>query len=258
MQRIFTKVTIFFIIFLAYSAHSMAGQNSSFEFPKTIIYKIIRNKQYIAKSVLKFSQKAKFRSLLTMGNIQGFGISSNQTIVTYINKDDLSLYSSFVTKGQETIEELRFKEAENIGLLGNQVYLHTNFEDNTSPTITEIGSPYTVIDLLSSFVVLSNKIHNKNYGNEQYNLFIKTSYIVECSVKMNVLRQYKDDQVSTSQVTLKYIFPEDQKKNQIESVDLFVFYIYNDKSKGVCFPICVELDDATGNKLQMIASQVVK
>jgi len=257
MQRIFIKVTIFFIIFLAYSAHSMVGQNSSFKFPRKITYKIIRNNKFAASSELTFTGKGHSQYVLKMGNIQGFGISSKEKIVAIMLKKDLSLFSSFVTKGKEIQEELRFKEEKNLGLLGNQVYIHKSFKNNTSPTITEIGSPFNVIDLLSSFVVLSNKIYNQNYNNEKYNLFIDTSYIVDCSVKKNVLRQYIDKQVSTSQVTLKYSFSKGQKKNQPESVDLFVFYIYHDKIKGICFPICVEIDDVKGNKCQMIAAEVI-
>jgi len=255
MQKICTHFTTFFIILIAFSMQSIAGQNTSFKFPSTISYKILRNKQYSVGTVLTFGKKGS-TYLLTMGNIQGFGISSTEEIIAYMNPKDLSLYSTFVKKGTNIQEELRFKEEKNLGLLGNQVYIHKSFGDS-SPTITEIGSPFTVIDLLSSFVVLSNKIYKKNYGNEQYNLFIKTSYIVECSVKKNVFRQYKNEKVCTSQVTLKYSLSKEQKKTQPESVDLFVFYIYNDKSKGICFPICVELEDATGNKFQMIAAEAI-
>jgi len=257
MQRIGIKVTIFFIFLITCSAQSMAGQSYNFKFPKKISYKIIRNKQYIVTSSLNFSLMGGLQYVLTMGNLKGFGISSSETVRSILRSNDLSLISSYVMKGKKLKEELRFKVAENIGLLGNQVYIHKSFENNSSPTITEIGSPYTVIDLLSSFVVLSNKVYNKNFSNEQFNLFIKTSYIVESSVKKNVLRQYLDDQVSTSQVTLKYFFPKGKKKNQPESVDLFVFYIYNDKSKGICFPICVEFEDVKGNKCQMIAAKAI-
>jgi len=254
------KIIVLFLLVLIVPVQPIAGKDNNFKFPQHISYKIIQNKRCIATTVFKYKKKGGgTNSQLTMDSIQGFGIQSNNKIVAHIREVDLSLFSSFVMKGKAIVEELRFKEEENLGLLGNQVYIHKSSKAN-SPTITEIASPYTVIDLLSSFVVLSNKIANKNYTNERYNLFVVTSYIVDCIVENNVMRQYKDKRVSTSKVSLKSIVGKSDQLNktkQPKSVDLVVFYIYNDISKGFWYPICVEIEDDKGNKFQLIADKLM-
>ncbi|KPA19122.1 secreted protein, partial [Candidatus Magnetomorum sp. HK-1] len=235
------KIFVLFLCLLFLPFQSLYAKKNEFKFPKQIVYKIIQNKRYLASTNFLFQKKGIENYQLTMGSIKGFGLSSNDKCVTYISQKDYSLRTSLVLQKKELKEELRFKEERNLGLLGDHVFIHKSFEKDSSQTITEIASPHTVLDLSSSFVVLSKKISNKNFSDEKFNLFIaKTSYIVNCTVKKDVPFNYKNKKLSTSLVTLKYMFKKDQSKNknQPESVDLIIFYIYNDEKKGFIFPIC--------------------
>jgi len=272
-KKIIAIITIITIVFTGFIFPNQVFTHSEpiFKFPNKIEYKIVY-KKHIAQSKLEMSpytstndrankdSKCKYYMLLTMGNVKVSGYKTTDKWITYICKNNLSLYASYVINSSNNSrkEELRFIKAKSIGLLDDYVYVHKSHEKKSSETYTEIASPHKVIDLLSSFVVLSNKICIKNNSREQYNFFIaKTSYIVDCTVKSNVFYQHGDDKLPVDLVTLQYKFKheESKKTKKTTSVDLAVFYIYNDPKTGYWFPVCIKLDDDKGNKLKFVASR---
>jgi len=227
---------------------------NKFKYPSQIVYKILKGKNIVGSSVYTFSKKG-FVYYLTISRFKGFGVNVHDKWSAEINTKNFSLIRSSVTRGNRIIEELKFKENEERGFLGQSVFLHKDLKNNTSPTMTQLASPYRVIDVLSSFVVLTQKVSAQKHDDERFNLFVnQTSYIVECSVKPDIPYKYKNKKIQVSKVTLKYMF-ENKNTKKTESVDLATFYIYLDQKQGYSFPICVMIELDSNNQYRFVADK---
>jgi len=258
--RNISLIVIITVMILIFPYQVIAKQNN-FSFPKSIVYKIIKQNRILGSTLFRLSKKGERKPYrLTMSDFKGFGFNLKVNWVSEIKSTDFSLIASYIVNNKKQhLQEFYFKAEK--GLLGNSIFIHKSMDDNSTKTITEVASPYTVIDFLSSFLVLSKKVSVSNDRPERYNLFIgKTTYIVDSSVEKNIFYSHKNQQKNTSKVTLKYFFDikdNSAKQKGSESIDLVVFYIYNDIATGVWYPICIKIEDENGEKYELIADKIL-
>jgi len=254
MSKQNTSCIIVLIWFIFISNQQLFSKTLSFSnFPNQILYKVVKNNTVIENTQLRFSENQKM-FLLTMSSVNWLNFSNKDKMVTYIHKKDLKLYSSFVVRGKKILQELRLKQV--TGLLGDTfVYLFKDKyteETDVHPSITEYATEYKYVDLLSSFIILSDKIYNVNYEMERFNFLIgKRMYVVISIIERKIPFIYKNKKINITKIMLKYN-SESQKK---KSVDLFEFYIYNDQKKDLWFPLSVTIFDADQTTCQLIADK---
>ena len=249
-------ILILIVIFeLLFAQQVFSKDTSGFTFPTFIGYKVIRNNRFVASTKYSYSKKGKGPVvLLTMSNIEIFGFNHKEKLVTYLNQNDLMFFSSFILRGQKIIQEVRLKKEKVIGLLNETVLIVKNSQES-QPSITEFGTEYRFIDLLSSYFVISHKVANAKFETERFNLLIgTTTYLVDAIVDRNISVNYKGDKLCTTKVTLRYTF-ESHNKEKKEFVDLIEFYIYFDRKHKVWFPVKVKIDDLNMNSIQLIADK---
>ena len=272
-QKDIKIITLLSLFILICTVNGFAQQN--FKFPKFIKYALVNNGRVGGNVIYTCNNLGKkLGYMLILNNFEGFGHKSNDEWYTFL-KPNLKLERSFISKGkynkkkQNTFNELYLKKE--ISFFGNKnekginedmVYI---FKENkySGPQLTEIASPYDIIDLLSSFVILSKRVANDRYDNknnniEWFNLFISsTSYLVymEYSDEKEILN-IGGKQYNTKVMTLKYNIKLDKTKTGKESktIDLFTFYIYNETG-GLCYPVKVKFEDVESNILEFIAKK---
>ena len=223
-----------------------------YNFPKRISYKILRNSQYVSKSVFKFSVKGT-SVLVTMDNF----FNSEELFVAYVNGEAYSLYSLFTMRQKQILHEWRIKKNTGLGLLDGNVISYKDYQES-NPSITQIGISYRVIDMLSSFFILSNKISTANFETEQFHFISGESVItVNSVVDRNIPIQYKSDKICTTKITLKHKL-ESEKNKQMKYLDIVSFNVYYDRKHDLWFPIRVRIEDNVNNQYQLIAVEWIR
>jgi len=249
----FISTLILFVLIANQQLFSKTLNNSNF--PNQVVYKVVKNKKVAGTTILRFTETQKL-FLLTISNVNCLNLSYKDKMVTYIHKKDLKLYSSMLVQGKKILQELRLKQVS--GLLDDAyipLYKDMNTKIDTYPSITEDGTGYKYVDLLSSFIVLSNKIYTENYEMERFNLFIgKHKYVVISIIERNFPFKFKNENINVTKILLRYNFvsTENQKK---ESIDLVEFYIFNDRKNDLWFPVSVKIYNADRITCQLLADK---
>ena len=129
-----------------------------FKFPQIIQYKLLKNDHIVGECQLLYQEKTdkKGISSLKLKNLQGFGFTSQESIVTYMFTDSFSIYANFLLRGKEKIFEIRLTEG--IGFDGKRgrILIYKG-QKNPLMLITLYGD-YPVIDLPTLFFIISKKV----------------------------------------------------------------------------------------------------
>jgi len=215
------------------------------KFPQTILYKIIVRDQVVGQSILEFSSSSAFPSTyqLALVKFQGLGYESQDRLYTYINQKDLSLHDAQLKKGDKIQYEVRAMEKEGIDLAKRQAYVFK--EAGSKGTIdTILYTDYKVIDLLSSFLIASEKKRTGNKEPEKFNLFIgKSTRIVDMLYSGEEKFAYKGDTITTDVLVIS-------NNNQ----EILRFNIYT--KDGLYYPIRVSIVDEKEGTMQLIADRI--
>ena len=280
--KIFKFCSLLFF-FLLSSVNVFAQQN--FKFPKSIKYKIIKNDRIIGNSLCIFNSISTTNYLLIMKHFEGFGFESHDELYSFLlKKNNFVLERSFISKGRYSrkkhniINELFVQEDISFfGIKNNKdinrgmviKYCEKENEMEKCPFIhTEIDlDQYPLIDLLSSFIIISERVANDKYKKPEYFYFFISSFLY--FVHMNFIQE---EQIiiegkkynNTKVITLK------SEKNKIKlgrkeadsilkkNADclfnekfLFTFYIYKDHN-GYCYPAKIKFTNYNNYSLEFM------
>jgi len=216
------------------------------KFPSAIRYQVVVAGKNVGNASFNFSQRSKYPGTysLTLNNLQGLGIKSDEQMFTYVEQADFSLHAAFVSKSGKTLSEIRIVERRDIDYTTKrQAYAYK--EAGAKGSIdTMIYSDHKVVDLLSSFVVFSEKVRNKNVKSEKFNLWLdKSTKIVDLVHKGTESVAYKGAKVKTTALSLEY-----------GAVELFKFNIYSER--GRYFPVRVSIESDKG-LIEFVADTVI-
>jgi hypothetical protein len=208
--------------------------NGSSKFPERIEYKLFKGGNFVGKCQYLYSENTNKKGIssLKLTNFQGFGYSSDESLVTYIFRDNLSLYADFVMKGRKVISERRLKEAMGFDLKKTMVLIYKSYNSPDEIQI-EIPTRHKVIDLVSSFFVASQMVAKDNYKQTmKFNILfgrrirvVDTIYIGKSEVA------FQGRMISTEIFVIRY-----------NNVELCRFYIFKDY-RGNCYPIRIVIQD---------------
>jgi hypothetical protein len=215
-------------------------------FPSQIMYRVVVAGKNIGSAQLRFNRRSKYAGIyaVNLSNFEGLGIKSDEQMFTYVDQADLSLSSAFVSKGKKRIYEIKTVEREDLDLTKRRAYAYK--EAGAKGSIdTMIYSDHKVIDLLSSFLVFSEKVRNHNLKSEKFNLWLdKSTKIVDLVHKGNESVVYKGAKVKTTVLSLKY-----------DAVELFKFNIYGEK--GYYFPVKVSIESDDKGLVEFVADTII-
>jgi len=256
-------LVLFIGIFLMFNQGVVHSKN--FKFPNKIQYKITRGSNVAGNVLFSFEKIIKDKKyFICMKNFQGLGFKSNDSWQTYIDFD-LILASALIIRNTKLISELAIFE--DYGFFSirkksskkDKIYVYQDLSGK-KPLRTEIPTEHDIMDLLSSFVVISKKVFDgKAKIDEKFNLFIaKTSYLVDCLYSGSEKYNYKGKKVTVDKLTLRYYYDHsdvfDATKKSDYS-DLTTFYIYK-APDGYCFPVKVEIEH-DGNTFGFRANKII-
>jgi len=228
----------------------LSKSTGDFNFPRSIRYKILRNTQYVSTNTLKFGKKGLSTVLVSIDNFLSL---NGEKLIAYVNGETYSLFSILIMRQKQVLHEWRIKKNSGLGLLDGNVISYKDYQE-TNPSISQIGTSYRVIDMLSSFFILSNKISTANFETEQFHFISGKSVItVNSIVDRNIPIQYKSDKICTTKITLKHNL-ESEKNKQMKYLDIVSFNVYYDRKRELWFPIHVRIEDnINNNQYQLIA-----
>lgn len=224
----------------------------SFKFPSRISFKLFKNGSFVGECQLLYSEKTNKKGIssLKLTNFQALGISSRESLITYIFSDNFSIYADFVKKGAKVVSEFRLKEEEGFDGTEGQVFVHKELKKDDEIK-TEISTQHPVLDLLSTFLVSSQRVASGEHKKkEPFNLlFDRSTKIVDMVYIGTEIEPYQGENVKTEVLSIT-----------IRSVEMFRLKIFKDKD-GYCFPLSITLADFTDNKegtFEMRTARVAK
>jgi hypothetical protein len=226
---------------------------SAFKFPASIKYKLLKNDKVVGSCKLTYSEKGKLQdtSTLKLINFEGLGITSQEWLLTYILKKDSSIYANFTMKGQKPISQIRLVKGMGFDGKTGQVF---KYEKPNSPDEmqTEIFTTHPVIDLISSFFVISQKVaHGEHSTSQKFNfLFGKSTKI------MNMMYMGDEDVPFSGKMVSAYVLVITYNNREI-----FRFKISRE-DKDCYFPVSVilvtDFTENTQETLELRADEVLK
>jgi hypothetical protein len=248
-MRKFSVLVIIVLLVVLNIQNGWAG--SSFKFPKLIKFKILKNDKIVGNCQFFYDKETVKDgvSALKMKDFEGIGVSSKEWLFTYFFNKDSSLYANFIMKGKKVVSEIRVgREVGWDGKMGKFM----RYKDLESPDEVkiEVCTEYTMIDLLSTFFVTSQKVAAGKKEPEKYNFLIdKGVKIVEIVPLVKDTVSFQGKEVSTDAFAVIY-------RNTI----LFRLKIFKDEN-GYCFPINIYIvTDFAGSwqNLEMRAEKFMK
>jgi hypothetical protein len=176
-------------------------------------------------------------------NFRGMGLQSNERLITYIFKDDLSLNATFLQRDKEIIYEIKLTEG--VSFLGTQTTVFNYKKANSKGiTQTEVFSEDPVVNLLSAFVIVSNIVARGEYHTKNFNLLLDdVTRIVEIAHHGREYIVFQGQDVPTEILSLQY-----------KGREFMRFHIHKDSS-GYYFLVQVLIDDE-GNSLELRADMI--
>jgi hypothetical protein len=230
------------LIFIMLSC-SLLGQyawaGNSFKFPERIKFKLLKNDKVMGSCRLDYRKKSSIDgvSSLKLKNFEGYGMTSQESLLTYISLVDSSLYSTFLLKGEKVFSELRLKEGMGFDMKKGNVFI---YKESNAPSEmqTELFTKHPIIDLVSLFYVTSKRVAKGNYKKVQkYNfLFGKSTKIMDMVCLEKEQAPFQGKIVPVEVFIISY-----------HNVEMFRLKIYKD-SDDYFFPVSISVvTDFNGN-----------
>jgi len=247
IKQLFSVIVLLLCLFPIYS---YSESLNDFKFPKRILYKCMINKTISGSSSFCYEKNIK-RYILSLKNFRGFSIFSNDVFYSLINTN-YQFQSSTLVRGKDLIAEIRLLNLNlsedrlnhSFSFLGGDLIAIKNKHQRRIIETFMIVSDY--MDLLSSFVLLSKKMHSDfKYVKKSYVFIILSNlYMVNCKYIGQENYYYRGSRVKVT----KYLI---DKKSELKfsqlinhsSSEFFNFaeyYIYKD-DEGYCFPVAIKL-----------------
>ena len=258
--KMMTKRVIFcilnFLFFFNYSSTIVAFSQIQFHFPQKILYNLLKYGEHIGKCEFKFTKQGKYENTfgMTMTNLKVLGFNTDE-IHTSILKNDLSLYRTLCIKDNKKKYEIVVKKG--YSLLGSEETIISYKTENSKANFqTEICQPYKIIDLLSSFILTSQKVAKGNYTNsDKYTLFLfdGRSLIVEIVNMGDSHAIFQGNKVGVNMIGIA-----NKVETNHQDYKLFQFSIYK-TSDNFYFPIRIKIsinirDNAS---IDLIADKII-
>ncbi|MCK4761252.1 MAG: caspase family protein [Candidatus Aminicenantes bacterium] len=213
----------------------LENTGTSFKFPEKIGYKILKNGAIMGDCYLRFKEETfkQGSSSLRFTGFDGMGLTSKDSLITFIFGRDLSIYASIFMKDKKTFSEWRLKEG--LAFDGKKGKEFIFKERGSSDEIhRENFIRFKVIDFLSSFLIASQRIQSGKYerpGN--FNLILgERVYTVRFLYFGRDEVPFQGKNVRTHVLVMTH-----------NSVEILRYYIYKNE-KGACFPVKVVFDDS--------------
>lgn len=228
-MRRFTMVLIWAVLLMGgYYLQAI----TTFKFPPKIKYKMLKDNKITASCIFTYDAQTdkKGISRLKMTNFVGLGVNSREWLATYIFAKDSSLYADFVMRGNQLISEVRIIEA--IGFDGKKgPFMRYKDLESDEGREMEIFTEYKIVDLLSSFFVISQRVASGKYENHETYGFIIDESIKTVEVFWLGCQKvpFNGRMVHTDTFSLTY-----------QNTEIFQFSIYQDLD-GYCFPVNVKI-----------------
>ena len=241
------------IIFLLEFGVQNVWAGDSFNFPKRIKFKLLKSDRIMGSCRLDYTKKADYKgtSRLTLKNFEGFGLTSQEWLLTYIFSHDSSIYATFLMKNKIKFSEIRLKEGVGFDGKKGKVFVYRKL-DTPDEMQTELFTKYLVIDLVSSLFVTSQRVATGKYKDVQkFNFFFgKSTKIMDMMYIGKEKAPFQGKEVDAHVLTIRY-----------NNVEMFRLKIFKDKD-GYCFPVSVTVvTDFSGNNqesFEMRADKVFK
>lgn len=242
------KINVLAIIILLVMGsvhHLWAG--APFKFPGMIQFKLLKNDNILGECKLLYQENTNKKNIssLKLRNFQGLGYTSQEGFLTFIFKDNSSIYAEFLSKGKEKIYEIRLKEGITFDMKKGQIFI---YKEEAKPEMqTELFTKYPVIDLLSSFFVTSKRVALGQYKKtEKFNLiFDKSTKVADMKYMGSQKEPFQGKNVDTQVLSIT-----------IRDVEMFRMAIFKDKDE-YCFPVSVMIS-YDGGTFEMRADRVSK
>ncbi|OQW92873.1 MAG: hypothetical protein BWK78_00255 [Thiotrichaceae bacterium IS1] len=232
------------VVILAFYMWTNSAFAIEVQFPAQILYKILIANKVMGSTKMTFTPKGREEGTysLTLAQFQGLGFKLQDRNVTLVKKNNLSLYANFLTRGDQTIYEIRLGSGDDFGIT-RQAFRYKEATDKGTID-TMLYSDYRVIDLLSSFLVISEKVRGGDKQSDKFNLFIgKSTKIVDLEYVGEVKIPYQGKEVPTTALSLKY-----------NGKEVFRFHIY--QQGGVYFPVSVTIEDEKQGHIELRADNI--
>ncbi|SEH04775.1 hypothetical protein [Candidatus Venteria ishoeyi] len=205
-------------------------------FPSQIKYKMLIDGKYSGDAKILFNPSANVAGgyKIVMTDFAGFGIKSSEKMLAFIDGTTLSLQGAAIYQGNKVLDQVKLKHG-NSALDDSLVPLYIHIQGG-SKLETELGTSYPVIDMLSAFVIASEKVRQKNKlaGMKKFNLFVrsrKSTVIVDMVLKAGQEKSpYNGNNVDTSVISLIH-----------HGQEMFKFNIY--QKNGKYFPVSITMED---------------
>ena len=229
------------IVLLMVGSTQNMWAKDSFKFPRKISFKLFKNGSFVGECQLLYIEETNKKGIssLKLTNFQALGITSRESLITYIFSENFSIYANFVKKGAKVVSEFRLKEEEGFDGTEGQVFIHKELTKDDEIK-TEISTQYPVLDLLSTFLITSQRVAPgklKKKKKEPFNLlFGRSTKIVDMVYIGTEIEPYQGEKVETEVVAIT-----------VRSVEIFRLKIFKSKD-GYCFPVSITLSDFTENK----------
>lgn len=224
-----------------------------FKFPRGIKFKLLKNDRIIGSCQLLYEKKTNKEGIssLKMKNFQGLGITSQEWLATYIFTKDSSVYADFIIKGEKAVSEIRLKEGASFdGTKDGKFLVYKDLESPEGLPEIEIFSDHLIVDLLSMFYVISQKVAAGKIGPETFYFLIDKSGKDVDLVPLGLDKiPFQGEEVTSHIFSLTY-------HNQ----EIFRLGIYKD-AFGYCFPVSVKIvTDFTGSSqpIELRANKILR
>lgn len=246
-MKILKFLTVFCVLFVGSNLVGTtfcSANEVNVNFPKRIVYKIFDDKKhYVGKCTLKFFKGKRTSSktyTLTLSDFEGLGFNSDEILVTDIYKTDLSIYSIILAKKGSDVPmfEARAREGGGSSVISGTKRTYEYRAQNKSGTLeTGLYSKHRVIDLLSSFVMASQMVRNKEAEAYFYFFIKEISRVVEMKRLKGEQLQFEGKRVNTVPVSLLHQAkggdPKKIFKFYIDSTDFYPVQVTIPHGDGV-------------------------
>lgn len=229
-------------------------------FPQEIKFKVRKGAMLAGSFNLSFGEDLNAetgdRYQVTLSDFEGLGFSSGQQLVSFIFKDDLSLFGHVVLgedgkQVREVLLDTNCKSA--IGQKKTRCFKYREFEGGAAgdPIQTEIFTPYKAIDLVSSIVVATQAALGERVPERDRQGF---DFIFNKSTKQVVLVYEDVEEIDTPSGRRNVVVMS--LRHMASDHELYKFYIGWDEEPPRSFPVKLVFVDDKGSQLELVADEV--
>ena len=228
--------------------NAQTGANNYFKFPGMINYKIRKNAEILGDCRLYYNEHSKTQgfSSLRLKDFTSQGLICRDSLLSYIFKDESSIYSTFLLEGKQKVYEIVLLEDIQFGGQKGNVLICKG--KKSSFLQIAFHTQYSVANFPALFLIAAKKVYNDEKGVKRLNLLSdKSTKIVNMIYTSSEKAVFQGREETTHAVVLTY-----------NNVEIFRFNILKDNN-GYCFPVKIMIAGINGNKedkLELIADKV--